>query len=677
MSSAASSTPPHEAQRKAQSGTQRRAENRVQHDAPNDSQNRGPSRAQKTLLRFVLAVVVVFSALAIARFHTFHNRTFDLAFYTRMAWGFVRLDLWMPLNEAHFFGLHLSPILIPIGALGTLLDWAGLGSIQTVLLVSQCASAGFAALCLARLAEVHLGGKDKRALSLLLLGAATLLFHPNLLHVLSYEAHPGTLALGPLAALLVELDLAMLRQTQSAQSHQTNRSTHAHTQNQRSSKARVIFFSLLMLSCREDLALPLCVLGVLFFSTPLRKTGLFVALFSLVYFAFFLVVLHPRHAPEASSFQLHFGHFGDSPSAVISAWLADPLALFAHVFCAKNLRYLALLLLITPLAIFRARFVLVAVPILAINLVSRFPTTTNLDSHYLTLAVPALVAAHLVSFRALEVRAAARGPRFRRVLIGCALTLSAVLFLFLGVPKLSAFTPDARTEAAQAVLRVIPENASVAAPDELLPHLATRARFFRQVTEPGVPNRGSEFVVLNASHRERFRGREDLLRTLQEPVLRRWLARDDYGLVLVRAPYFVFRRGADGRSGRIAGRVDLTDLSSPSLPTPSVTLTRCLHLTGAREQGADVVLSFVATEPCAEDLAIRFDTSERRVDLLFEGELSPAMLRPGDLIESRHMNLSLPVSVGLLRSSGARPDPQDPTFVATELVSVSTELVTQ
>ncbi|MDH5493690.1 MAG: hypothetical protein OEY14_17180, partial [Myxococcales bacterium] len=32
----------------------------------------------------------LFAWLGLSRFHAFHNETFDLAFYTRMAWGMAR-----------------------------------------------------------------------------------------------------------------------------------------------------------------------------------------------------------------------------------------------------------------------------------------------------------------------------------------------------------------------------------------------------------------------------------------------------------------------------------------------------------------------------------------------------------------------------------------------------------
>jgi hypothetical protein len=67
------------------------------------------------------------------------------------------------------------------------------------------------------------------------------------------------------------------------------------------------------------------------------------------------------------------------------------------------------------------------------------------------------------------------------------------------------------------------------------------------------------------------------------------------------------------------------------------------------------------------------------VDLLFDGVLSPAHLRAGDIVESRHALsaeergriLRDGLRVGVLRSSGARPDHGDPVSLRPQRVVVT------
>ena len=75
-----------------------------------------PPATRRVIVALTVSQGVLFALLGIARHVTFHNETFDLAFYTRIAWGLVRNDFWEPLVDAHVYGLHLSPVLVPLGA---------------------------------------------------------------------------------------------------------------------------------------------------------------------------------------------------------------------------------------------------------------------------------------------------------------------------------------------------------------------------------------------------------------------------------------------------------------------------------------------------------------------------------------------------------------------------------
>lgn len=94
-----------------------------------------------------LAAAVLFAAMALSRFRTWHNDTFNLAFYARLVWGAGHGDLWNPLVGAPLWGLHLSLILIPLGLLGRLV------SVVPLLLVVQAAAVAAAGIPIARIAS--------------------------------------------------------------------------------------------------------------------------------------------------------------------------------------------------------------------------------------------------------------------------------------------------------------------------------------------------------------------------------------------------------------------------------------------------------------------------------------------------------------------------------------------
>jgi uncharacterized membrane protein len=584
---------------------------------------------------------LLFAGFGYARYATFHNRTFDLAFYTRMAWGLVRGELWDPVVGGHVLGLHVSPVLAPIGLLGAIVGTA------PALIVAQALALALAAFPLARMGARKLGPGGA------VVGALLLLLHPNLGHVATYEVHPGTLAVLPLAFLVDALDRGDGRGLRLA--------------------------ALGALLCREDLALLTGVAGLVHAfggprsggATPStegaerRRDGLVVALGSFAYLGLYFGLVHPWLKPPSGSMEAHFGRWGGSASSVALAWLTHPGAVLEHLGAPERLRYLPWVtgsLLFLPLL--SPRFLLLAAPVLGVSLLSDFPTTTRIESHYLTAALPALVGGALDVAGAL----AARGRLGARPLALALLTASGVAsWAFGALPPArgfdsAAFTPGPSQAALERLVGRIPSGASVQAPDPLLPHLAERRRVHRGPP----PERGTAYVVLDLGHRDRYAHREDLLRTTEEPGARAWLAREDHHVVDRAGPYLLLAQGPVPHGARIAS------YRSRSIAAPGgQRLAGCLSLVGARRSPVGVRLELEARGPCPSDLAIRIGAAPRprRVELLFDGVLSPAHLRRGDRLFSDVALEGAPgaIYVGALRSSGARPEPSDPRFVRVEL----------
>ncbi len=584
----------------------------------------GRTRFEWAAWALTLAVALTLLWMAGSRFQNVHQQTFDLGFYGRLAWGLAVFDGWDPLQNAHVLGLHVSPVLIPLGWLGRLF-----GTIP-VLLTAQILAVSGAALVLGRLASRHLGPMGH------LIGPIAFLAHPNLSHVTTYEFHPGTLAVLPLAWALDRLDAG-------------------------DSKG-VARGAIGILLCREDLALVVLVLALLVAwpARPWRKKGkgrpnewrggVHLAIGALSYLALFALVLHPTFAPKDGPFQAHFGHLGANPAEAIDNLLANPLRAFAHVgedkltWLPRVLAPLAFLPLLAP------RLALPALPVLAIAFFSAFPTTVNLDSHYLTLAIPSLVAAALVGAGRLRdwlpdrIDGVAPFGLATAAMVGWALAGQT--------PMAEAFAADRETVARRIVLDAIPEGASVQAPGPFLPHLIERKRLHHGWKR----DRGADYVVLDLWSRERYGGREVMLRTSEEPIIRGWFAKDDLAVVERAGRYVVLERGRDPRGG-IANEY----ITRTGAELAGRRLTECLNLVAAeRTSESTVALELHATGRCPADLGLRIDD---RVELLFDGLLSPVHLRDGDRLRSEHRSEDDVLHLSMLRSSGARPLPEDPSEV--------------
>ncbi|MFK7986245.1 MAG: DUF2079 domain-containing protein [Sandaracinaceae bacterium] len=593
-------------------------------------------RQSPQIRRLVVLLALIqgalFATLGLSRYTTVHNETFDLAFYSRIAWGLSHQDFWEPMVNAHIYGLHLSPVLVPLGFVGALTDTAG------TLIVAQALALGLATFPIARIGLKHLGSSGA------LIGAIVWLLYPNLGHVAGYEVHPGAMAALPLAWLAWSLD----------------------AQHRRGFVLSVVG----VLMCREDLALVTAMAALCFGMRDEgdRKIAAAVGVGSVLYAAFFFLVVHPAYAPEQGSLELHFGPYGRSPVEVVVHLLTHPTTLMAHLGTEARLLYLPKVLApLLFLPLLRPRWLLPTLPVFAINLISVWPTTTQLDVQYLTPALPFLVAGALDGAE----RMASRYAMATRILLvlGAAggHALAGGTPLSLDFPS-GAFRSDARTAAALRILDAIPQDASVQAPYAFLPHLAERRYLYRASSLEA----SADYYILDAAVRRQYLGREDLLRTLEEPVLRDWLARADHAVIRAEGDFLLLERGTHPRAG-VGGRA----LRGAADPEAGQRLTACLSVLGARIEADTLVLSLVATGPCPRDLAVRIGTGQRpsRVDLLCSGLLNPHHMRRGDRVESRHLvSASFAAGlrerglrVGLLRQSGARPEHEDPVSVAVPL----------
>ena len=473
--------------------------------------------------------------LALARFVNVHNQTFDLAMYARIAWGLAHGDFWSSITDTHALGTHISPLLFVLGLLGRVL-----GTVP-VLLAAQALAIGLCVWPIARIGARRMGKPG------VWFAVSAWLLYPNLGHVATYEFHPGTLAVLPLCWAYDALDRGKLD--------------------------ALAWCSLGALACREDLGVACLVLALLLYEKRGDKRALALAGGLFVYTIGALWV-GAAYAPAShSSMDQHFGPWGGSPFGVLRALFTEPSTVWSHFTARERLLYLPRLL--APLSLFALRapsLLLPALPYLALNLASVFPTSVEQYSHYLTPAVPSLVVAGIVGASVVKAR-------FVRVLwFG---TLFIAHHAFGGLPlsrdfPRSAFQPDSATASAYAVLDAIPEQASVQAPYPLLAHLAER----RQVYRAPPPERRTTFVVLDLTHRIRFAQQEDVLRTQEEPAVRSWLARKDHALAAYTPHYALLARGQSPRSGAAVQRYFVRE------EQPGLVTTAAHSLPVAAQRGA-------------------------------------------------------------------------------------------
>lgn len=597
-----------------------------------------PIATRRRVLALGLGAAVLFYALSTLRYGSYHDTTFDLAIYARMCWGETHWTAWEPIVNASVWGLHLVWIFKPLGWIARLL-----GAVPTLLL-TQSLAVGLTVVPLSRIGARHLGSSGALA------AALAFLLHPNVSAVACDEFHPGTVAVLPIAWAADALD-------------------------RKNAHAMVLACTGIVL-CREDLALVGAFASAALALTAHRRGALaerrlagLCGLASLSYVLVFVLVLHPLFAPSAGSLALHFGRHGSSVPAVLLDFALHPSALVEHL-AAEN-RWLHPLIVCAPLALLpllAPECFLIAAPVLGVALLSEFPTTTCLDSHYLTPALPLLVRGAVIG--------ATRVPSMSAWRALPLLAASLTAHVIAGTTPLSvhfdeaAFTDDARSRSMRAIADEIPPDVTVQAPDALLPHLAERMTLHRAPP----PEMNAQMVVLDLAHRRTFRHHEALVRTDEEPIVRAWLARGDHAIIVADGDFVLLERGLDPREGIDVERYVVGHAEGLE---QGERLTECLRLESARIEGDTLELGLLARGACPDDLALRIGTGlrPRRVDLIADGLFSPRHFRRGDRIRSTHVLSALEqheitaegLRIGAIRASGARPSHEDPLSIPVAL----------
>lgn len=599
-----------------------------------------------------LSAAVLFAAMALARYGTYHNDTFDLAFYARTVWGLGRLDLWNPLVGADARGLHLSPALIPLALLSRVVPTVPL------LLLTQAACVCGAAIPLARLAARRVGHPWAPYLT-----AGVYLLLPAVGSVASYEFHPSALALLPLALALDFFD---------------------------DRRVRAGMISLVVAAlCREDVALVAALTGLALAVRPQhRAAGLAAFAGFTAWFALWLFVIAPRYLPAHGSLQLHYGHLGSSPADIVKNLLLHPVATARAVATPARMLYLPRLLLpVAFLPLLRPRWLLPIAAPLAINLLSQFPTAVQVHSHYSVLAAPFIVAAAVHGAAQVMVTGGASSDRWglAAVVAVCLGTLhmqhrAGVVPLIGRRCDLRELVPDARTAALSTVVDLIPNDASVRGPDYLLPHVAERPRVYRDAP----PYNAADFVVLSTEHRAHHTGTQELWRNDEEQRLRNALLPRAYGVWTVVGDFIVLRRGWSPRTYARGRWVEFEP--DPAVHRAHVDVGSSLAVAGwgvtPIPRGSRVTLLLVTKRAWPHDLGLevgwgpmrphldRQDPERTYAFLPYDGVMLPSLTRVGEVSRAVVDVPATPDELraqglwfGARRMDGSRLDPEAPHWV--------------
>jgi uncharacterized membrane protein len=359
-----------------------------------------------------------------------------------------------------YFGDHFSPVYFLI------LPFYALFPHPQTLLLFQAAAMALGAVPIYLLARALFPGTAQPSLWV----AAYFLFLP-VAHITLYDFHEVAFAVLPLGLALYLLE-----------------------------RGRVGWFLAALgasILVKEEMALVAAGFGVYALLAKRRRlVGAATAVGSLTAFLVILYAVIPGFSGGHAYpyFALRYGDLGDSPLAVLRTIVTRPGRLLRTVAQARKGAFLAGILgPVLGLPLLSGLGVILLLPALGYLLLSSYEPEYSFTKQYAAPLIPLVLGTAVLGL--------ARIPPRWRSLVSAGVLLSSLTFAYLygNLPfsrrfDFREFLPEARYSAFAPALGAIPADASVAAENDLTPHLDQRERIYGLEYEP---LSGAEYVALD------------------------------------------------------------------------------------------------------------------------------------------------------------------------------------
>ena len=398
--------------------------------------------------------VAVVGGYALANHRLYGTNGYDLGLYDQTFWLISRgLPNFSTGAGINMVGSHAALVLYPIATLYWLLPDA-----RTALALQTLAVA-LAAM------PLYLLGRERGHPWLGVAAGAAYLAHPATQNMALFDFHVDTIAA---TGLLFALWAAEARRWR-----------------------LLLACCALVMLCKENFAITTAWLGLWLIASRQPLIGALIAATSVAWFLVATQLLVPALIGQDSSLHVsRFAQYGDSLPAIALFALTNPLVVLGDLLAPGAGFYL--LALLAPFAFLPllSPYSLLALPALAINLLSAFGGQRELLYHYNSLIVAVFAAATLDALVRVGALGRGRAGGLRSKVAGgfsrlaCLLLLIAVLLTQNLVPLRRALVERTAARETQLSLRrdyvlaLIPPGAPVAAHSNFQPHLSTRQQAF-------------------------------------------------------------------------------------------------------------------------------------------------------------------------------------------------------
>ncbi len=411
-----------------------------------------PQLAWTLLVLMMLVFIGVMSWLSFTRHDLFNSTGFDLAINEQIVWNTLNGRFFASSVEVdNSFADHFRPLL------GALVPFYALFQTPKTLLVLQTIALASAAMPIYLLAQHKLHDRW-----MALTFAAVYLLYPALGYITRFDFHIEVFAIAPFIAAFYMLE--------------TGRWTAAS------------WFLLIPLLTKENMGFLAAAFGVYaIIRFGKYKWGSAWLIAGLLFTFLTIFWLIPTVRGESADAISRYAWLGENPAAMLQNLLFDPALWFKHVFTQANLIYAVQLLL--PLAFLPLvgwRELLLATPILGMNLLADHFCQSTIYCHYAVPILPFVFIAAIMGFTRLRDQLATSQPAALSYGTMGALMLGSLISLWLWqpfqeVPILpSAFEPVGNAEVVKQALQAVPADGSLSlvTTNDYAPHLAQREELY-------------------------------------------------------------------------------------------------------------------------------------------------------------------------------------------------------
>ncbi|MFW9998291.1 MAG: DUF2079 domain-containing protein [Candidatus Odinarchaeota archaeon] len=394
---------------------------------------------------FASGYALIMSIRSILRHISYNTQAFDLGIFDQLLWNTVHGEgLYSSiLGDLHFFGEHVSPILLLLAPLYWIYADPNL-----LLILQSCAlaSGAFPVYWLAR--------KKLESNQLALLFSLLYLYYQPLKNVNLCDFHPVALATPLLLFAFFYLD--------------------------QEKYLLFGFFLTLALLCKEEISLIVFIFGVYIAITRKKKTlGLVLSVVGLAIFALDIWVIIPFYGKNSFRFVTRYGYLGQSIPEMIQTLFLHPMYVMKHVFIPEKLEYfletfgpVGFLSFLSPL------HVLLGAPTFFQNILSDFPLQYSIHHQYSAPLTPFVFISAICGLQNVFHWHRCLKWKVTKDQIIQAVSVIFLLLCFVFYKALPSYKLTDRTRLADEFIGLIPPSASVSAQEFYVPHLAHRRNVY-------------------------------------------------------------------------------------------------------------------------------------------------------------------------------------------------------